>query len=99
MQTPDRGLSWNPVASSVGESSNLYCLLQTRCAPDKCKSFTIRGSPRILIHISSSVIAGKEDTVVWRSMNHPTVALVRMVAPSPTVDEDKVSHGGERGNL
>lgn len=52
-----------------------------------------------MIHISSSVIAGKEDTVVWRSMNHPTVALVRMVAPSPTVDEDKVSHGGERGNL
>nr|AAH53724.1 Peptidyl arginine deiminase, type VI [Mus musculus] len=62
----------------------------SKCAPDKCKSFTIRGSPRILIHISSSVIAGKEDAVVWRSMNHPTVALVRMVAPSPTVDEDKV---------
>ncbi|XP_021017096.1 protein-arginine deiminase type-6 [Mus caroli] len=60
------------------------------CAPDKCKSFTIRGSPRILIHISSSVIADKEDAIVWRPMNHPTEALVRMVAPSSTVDEDKV---------
>ncbi|XP_021056881.1 protein-arginine deiminase type-6 [Mus pahari] len=60
------------------------------CAPDKCKSFTIRGSPRILIHISSSVITGKEDAMVWRPMNQPTEALVRMVSPSPTVDEDKV---------
>ncbi|XP_032743886.1 protein-arginine deiminase type-6 [Rattus rattus] len=60
------------------------------CAPDKCESFTIRGSPRVLIHISSSVITGKEDAVVWRPMKQPTEALVRMVSPSPTVDEDKV---------
>ncbi|XP_052574443.1 protein-arginine deiminase type-6 isoform X1 [Peromyscus californicus insignis] len=60
------------------------------CAPENCQSFTIRGSPRILIHISSTVITGKEDAVVWRPMNKPTEALVRMVSPSPTVDEDKV---------
>ncbi|XP_052031686.1 protein-arginine deiminase type-6 [Apodemus sylvaticus] len=60
------------------------------CAPEKCMSFTIRGSPRVLIHISSAVLTGKEDSVVWRPMNHPTEALVRMVSPSPTVDEDKV---------
>lgn len=74
----------------------MYCLLQTRCAPEKCESFTIRGSPRVLIHISSTVITGKEDAVVWRPMYQPTEALVRMVSPSPTVDEDKVSQGGER---
>ncbi|KAL6061344.1 hypothetical protein STEG23_035660 [Scotinomys teguina] len=60
------------------------------CAPENCESFTIRGSPRILIHISSTVITGKEDAVVWRPMTEPTEALVRMVSPSPTVDEDKV---------
>ncbi|GAB1289155.1 Protein-arginine deiminase type-6 [Apodemus speciosus] len=60
------------------------------CAPEKCVSFTIRGSPRVLIHLCSTVISGKEDAVVWRPMNQPTEALVRMVSPSPTVDEDKV---------
>lgn len=50
-----------------------------------------------MIHISSSVITGKEDAVVWRPMKQPTEALVRMVSPSPTVDEDKVSQGrGEK---
>lgn len=79
----------------AGESPNLYCLLQTRCAPEKCKSFTIRGSPRILIHISNTVITGKDNAVVWQPMNQPTEALLRMVSPSPNVDEDKVSLGGE----
>lgn len=50
-----------------------------------------------MVHISNSVITGKEDAVVWRTMNKPTEALVRMVSPSPTVDEDKVSHEGEGG--
>lgn len=45
-----------------------------------------------MIHISNSVITGKEDAMVWRPMNKPIEALVRMVSPSPTVDEDKVSH-------
>lgn len=31
-------------------------------------------------------------------MKQPTEALVRMVSPSPNVDEDKVSHGGETGS-
>lgn len=74
------------------------CLWQTRCAPKNCESFTIRGSPRVLIHISSSVITGKADAVVWQPMTQPTEALVRMVSPSPDVDEDKVSQGGEMGN-
>ncbi|XP_031232811.1 protein-arginine deiminase type-6 isoform X2 [Mastomys coucha] len=60
------------------------------CAPEKCKSFTIRGSPRILIHISNTVITGKDNAVVWQPMNQPTEALLRMVSPSSNVDEDKV---------
>lgn len=62
-------------------------------------SFTIRGSPRVLIHLSSTVISGKEDAVVWRPLSQPTEALVRMVSPSRTVDEDKVNRGGERESL
>ncbi|XP_008851152.1 protein-arginine deiminase type-6 isoform X2 [Nannospalax galili] len=60
------------------------------CAPKKCESFTIRGSPRVLIHICSSVITGKEDSIVWQPLSQSTEALVRMVSPSPAVDEDKV---------
>ncbi|XP_040613467.1 protein-arginine deiminase type-6 [Mesocricetus auratus] len=60
------------------------------CAPKNCESFAIRGSPRVLIHTSNSVITGKTDTVVWQPMTQPMDALVRMVSPSPTVDEDKV---------
>uniref|UniRef100_A0A8C5L6A9 Protein-arginine deiminase n=1 Tax=Jaculus jaculus TaxID=51337 RepID=A0A8C5L6A9_JACJA len=60
------------------------------CAPKKCEFFTIRGSPRVLIHVSSVVITGKEDAVVWRSLYHPTEAVVRMMSPSPEVDDDKV---------
>lgn len=36
--------------------------------------------------------------MVWRPMTQPMEALVRMVSPSPAVDEDKVSQGGEKGN-
>lgn len=36
--------------------------------------------------------------MVWQPMTQPTEALVRMVSPSPDVDEDKVSQGGEMGN-
>lgn len=79
-------------------ASNARCLWQSRCAPENCESFTIRGSPRILIHISSSVITGKGEAMVWRPMTQPMEALVRMVSPSPAVDEDKVSQGGEKGN-
>lgn len=35
--------------------------------------------------------------MVWRPLMQPTEALVRMVSPSPSVNEDKVSHGGEGG--
>lgn len=35
--------------------------------------------------------------MVWRPMTHPLEALVRMVSPSPTMNDDKVSQGGERG--
>ncbi|XP_021482054.1 protein-arginine deiminase type-6 [Meriones unguiculatus] len=60
------------------------------CAPTNCESFTIRGSPRVLIHLSSAVITGEEGGVVWRPLMQPTEALVRMVSPSPTINEDKV---------
>lgn len=79
-------------------ASNARCLWQSRCAPENCKSFTIRGSSRILIHLSSSVITGKGEAVVWRPMVRPMEALVRMLSPSPAVDEDKVSQGREKGN-
>ncbi|KAM7324036.1 hypothetical protein ACRRTK_016341 [Alexandromys fortis] len=78
----------NPVRQRIGGlSSNLAA---PRCAPENCESFTIRGSPRILIHISSTVITGKGEAMVWRPMDQPMEVLVRMVSPSPTVDEDKV---------
>ncbi|EGV98983.1 Protein-arginine deiminase type-6 [Cricetulus griseus] len=82
---------------SLDSPTHAICVLGTEitldisgCAPKNCESFTIRGSPRVLIHISSSVITGKADAVVWQPMTQPTEALVRMVSPSPDVDEDKV---------
>jgi hypothetical protein len=42
--------------------------------------------------VSGTVITGR-DTEVWRPLSNPMNALVRMVSPSPAVDEDKVSLG------
>ncbi|CAO2589758.1 Protein-arginine deiminase type-6 [Lemmus lemmus] len=85
------------VSLSLDSPTRVICVLGMEltldisgCAPENCESFTIRGSPRILIHISSSVITGKGEAVVWRPMVQPMEALVRMVSPSPSVDEDKV---------
>uniref|UniRef100_A0A8C0X6P9 Protein-arginine deiminase n=1 Tax=Castor canadensis TaxID=51338 RepID=A0A8C0X6P9_CASCN len=60
------------------------------CAPKNCESFTIQASPRVCMDVSGTVITGR-DTEVWRPLSNPMNALVRMVSPSPAVDEDKVS--------
>lgn len=59
-----------------------------RSVPQKCDSFVFHGSPRVLIHISGTVVTENDHVVVWRPMVLPTV--LTMVSPSPTVDEDKV---------
>ncbi|XP_028609870.1 protein-arginine deiminase type-6 [Grammomys surdaster] len=87
----------NTLSLSLDSPTHAICMVGmemtlniSRCAPEKCETFTIRGSPRVLIHLSSTVIYGNDDAVVWRSINQSTEALVRMVSSSPTVDEDKV---------
>ncbi|XP_062963002.1 protein-arginine deiminase type-6 [Cynocephalus volans] len=66
------------------------CLDLSGCAPQKCESFTIRGSGGVLIDVSNTVITEEENATVWCPLLDPTYVLVKMISPSPAVDEDKV---------
>lgn len=47
--------------------------------------------------VAGTVISGKEDAVICRSLLDTSHVLVRMVSPSVSVDEDKVSLGQRPG--
>lgn len=73
------------------------CLLvgPTRCAPEKCKSFTVSGSPGVLVDILRTVPAvSREEAAPTRwPLQHPIDVLVKMTSPSSAIDSDKVSPG------
>uniref|UniRef100_UPI0040387D2D inactive protein-arginine deiminase type-6 n=1 Tax=Callospermophilus lateralis TaxID=76772 RepID=UPI0040387D2D len=82
---------------SLDIPAHAICVLGTeinldisRCAPKNCGSFTVRASPRVLVDVAGTVISGKEDAVICRSLLDTSHVLVRMVSPSVSVDEDKV---------
>ncbi|KAM4872877.1 inactive protein-arginine deiminase type-6-like [Thomomys bottae] len=60
------------------------------CAPQKCSTFTIRGSPRVLMDVSGAILTGKEDAVVSQPLPSPTHVQLRMLSASLSEDEDKV---------
>lgn len=79
------------------------CLLvgPSRCAPEKCKSFTVSGSPGVLVSVhNTSPLMTKEETAMTRwPLSDPVDVLVNMISPSSAPDGDKVSLGvGVRGN-
>lgn len=55
------------------------------CVPQKWESLVIRGSARVLLHISGTVITEKAHAVVWQPAARHTEAVVKMVSPSPNV--------------
>ncbi|XP_042525711.1 protein-arginine deiminase type-6 isoform X2 [Dipodomys spectabilis] len=59
------------------------------CAPMECTSFTIHGSPGVLIGSSSTTFTRK-DTTVSRPLPSPTHMLLQMLSLSSSEDEDKV---------
>ncbi|XP_045883033.1 protein-arginine deiminase type-6 [Meles meles] len=69
------------------------CLDINGCAPEKCKSFTVSGSPGILVDVPNTVQAGsgEEATPTRWTLSHPIDVLVKMTAPSSAIDGDKVS--------
>lgn len=78
------------------------CLLvgPTRCAPEKCKSFTVSGSPGVLVDIPNTVpaVSGEEAAPTRWPLSHPIDVLVKMTSPSSAIDSDKVSLGvGDEG--
>uniref|UniRef100_A0A8C9D8J8 Protein-arginine deiminase n=1 Tax=Panthera leo TaxID=9689 RepID=A0A8C9D8J8_PANLE len=68
------------------------CLDLSGCAPEKCKSFTIRGSPGVLVDIhNTSPLMTKEETATTRwPLSDPMDVLVNMISPSSAPDGDKV---------
>lgn len=79
------------------------CLLvgPSRCAPEKCKSFTISGSPGVLVDIhNTSPLMTKEETATTRwPLSDPMDVLVNMISPSSAPDGDKVSLGAGGGGV
>ncbi|KAM8792114.1 inactive protein-arginine deiminase type-6 [Rhynchonycteris naso] len=69
------------------------CLDLSRCAPQKCTSFTISGSPRVLVDIHDTVpdITNEETATIQLPLSDPLDVLVTMMSPSPAIDGDKVS--------
>lgn len=65
---------------------------KTRCAPQKCKSFTISGSPGVLVNIHNTgpVINSEEAAANRWSLSDPMDVLVKMTSPSTVIDEEKV---------
>lgn len=83
---------WRPLCPKI-------CLLAgpIRCAPEKCKSFTVSGSPGVLVDVPNTVQAGSGEEAAptrW-PLSHPIDVLVKMTAPSSAIDGDKVSLGVE----
>ncbi|XP_011361899.1 protein-arginine deiminase type-6 [Pteropus vampyrus] len=68
------------------------CLDLSRCAPHKCESFTVSGSPGVLVDIRNAVpVTTSEDPATTRwSLSDPMDVLVKMTSPSPATDGDKV---------
>uniref|UniRef100_A0ABI8AEQ8 Protein-arginine deiminase n=1 Tax=Felis catus TaxID=9685 RepID=A0ABI8AEQ8_FELCA len=68
------------------------CLDLSGCAPEKCKSFTISGSPGVLVDIhNTSPLMTKEEMATTRwPLSDPMDVLVNMVSPSSAPDGDKV---------
>ncbi|XP_049473932.1 protein-arginine deiminase type-6 [Panthera uncia] len=68
------------------------CLDLSGCAPEKCKSFTISGSPGVLVDIhNTSPLMTKEETATTRwPLSDPMDVLVNMISPSSAPDGDKV---------
>ncbi|XP_058574898.1 protein-arginine deiminase type-6 [Neofelis nebulosa] len=68
------------------------CLDLSGCAPEKCKSFTISGSPGVLVDIhNTSPLMTKEETATTRwPLSDPMDVLVKMISPSSAPDGDKV---------
>uniref|UniRef100_A0A8C3W118 Inactive protein-arginine deiminase type-6 n=1 Tax=Catagonus wagneri TaxID=51154 RepID=A0A8C3W118_9CETA len=68
------------------------CLDLSGCAPQKCESFTISGSPGVLVDIYN-IAPGKarqEAALTRWPLSHPMDVLVKMTSPSSTVNGDKV---------
>ncbi|XP_014928435.2 protein-arginine deiminase type-6 [Acinonyx jubatus] len=68
------------------------CLDLSGCAPEKCKSFTISGSPGVLVDIhNTSPLMTKEEMATTRwPLSDPMDVLVNMISPSSAPDGDKV---------
>ncbi|XP_046940865.1 protein-arginine deiminase type-6 [Lynx rufus] len=68
------------------------CLDLSGCAPEKCKSFTISGSPGVLVDIhNTSPLLTKEEIATTRwPLSDPMDVLVNMISPSSAPDGDKV---------
>ncbi|XP_036901212.1 protein-arginine deiminase type-6 [Sturnira hondurensis] len=69
-----------------------FCLDICGCAPRECNSFTVRGSPGILVDICSADqgIINKEAAPPQLPLSDLTGVLVKMTAPTLALDEDKV---------
>lgn len=65
---------------------------KTRCAPQKCKFFTISGSPGVFVNIhNTSPVRTSEEAALNRwSLSDPMDVLVKMTSPSTVIDEEKV---------
>ncbi|KAF6345273.1 peptidyl arginine deiminase 6 [Rhinolophus ferrumequinum] len=68
------------------------CLDLSGCAPQKCKFFTISGSPGVFVNIHNTgpVITSEEAAVNRWSLSDPMDVLVKMTSPSTVIDEEKV---------
>ncbi|XP_010343836.1 inactive protein-arginine deiminase type-6 [Saimiri boliviensis] len=84
-------LSLDSPAHAVCVIGTEICLDLSRCAPEKCQCFTIRGSGRVVIDVANTVISEKESATIWWPLSDTTYATVKMVSPSPSLDGDKVS--------
>ncbi|XP_066121260.1 protein-arginine deiminase type-6 [Saccopteryx bilineata] len=69
------------------------CLDFSGCAPQKCTSFTISGSPGVLVDIHDTVldITNEETATIQLPLSDPLDVLVTMMSPSSAIDGDKVS--------
>ncbi|KAM5320138.1 inactive protein-arginine deiminase type-6 [Glossophaga mutica] len=68
------------------------CLDLCGCAPQECKSFTIRSSPGVSVDVHNGVPVrtNKEVATTQLPLSDPTDVLVKMTSPSLAIDEDKV---------
>ncbi|XP_024410437.1 protein-arginine deiminase type-6 [Desmodus rotundus] len=85
-------LSLDSPVHAVSVLGTEFCLDLCGCAPQECESFTISGSPGVLVDIRNTVPVITNDGVATTqlSLSDPMDVLVKMTSPTLAIDGDKV---------